>query len=64
MTEDEFRSIHKKTFNYVQTDGRLVKYYDNKAIIYNAETKEIVSCYVDQKRIKGDWNEIKNEVDT
>ena len=60
MEEGEFITIHEKPFNYMQADGRLVKFYDNKAIIYNAETKEIVSCYVDQKRIKDDWSEIKN----
>ena len=60
MSKETFLDIHKKPFNFVQADGRLVKFYDNKAIIYNGETKEIVSCYVDQKRIKDDWSKIKN----
>ena len=64
MTESEFLSIHKKPFNYIQSDGRLVKYYDNTAIIYDAQTKEVVSIVNDRKKARSDWDEIKNEVDT
>ena len=64
LNEDEFWQIHNKPFNYVQEDGRLVKYYNDKAIIYLPNTKEIVSCYVKQKKAKGDWNEIENKTDT
>lgn len=58
MTKEEFWTIHNKPFNYIQADGRLVKYYDNTAIIYNAKTKEIVSCYAKQRKLRSDWNAI------
>ena len=58
MTENEFMEIHNKPFNYVQADGRLVKHYNNTALIYNAKTKEIVSCYGEQRKLRNDWNDI------
>lgn len=64
MTESEFLSIHEKSFNYTQSDGRLVKYYDNTAVIYDAQTKEVVSIVNDRKKARSDWNEIKNKTDT
>lgn len=64
MTEDEFLEIHNKPFNYVQADGRWVKYYTEKAIIYLSDTKEVVTCYIKQKKAKGDWDEIKNKNDS
>jgi hypothetical protein len=60
MAEEEFWVIHNKPFNYVQADGRLVKYYNEKAIIYLPDTEEVVSCYIKQKKARGDWDEIKN----
>ena len=60
MSEAEFWNIHNKLFNYVQSDGRLVKYYDTKALIYSQATGEIVSVIVDRKNVREDWNEIKN----
>ena len=64
MTESEFLSIHKKPFNYTQSDGRLVKYYDNTVVIYDAQTKEVVSIVNDRKKARSDWDEIKNKTDT
>ena len=43
--------------NYVQTDGRKVKFYNNIAIIYNSADDTVVSI-VKRKNPKKDWREI------
>ena len=60
MTEEQFWEIHNKPFNYKQEDGKLVKYYGNTAIIYMADTKEVVSIINDRKNARSDWSEIKD----
>jgi len=40
--------------NYVQTDGRYVKYYNELAIAYEPDTKEIVS-FINRKKPRTDW---------
>ena len=64
MSKNDFLKIHKQRFNYRQSDGRLVKYYDNTAVIYDAKTREVVSIINDRKNARSDWNEIKNKNDT
>lgn len=44
--------------NYIQTDGRLVKYYNQVAIVYNEKNDTVVSI-VNRKNPKKDWREIK-----
>ena len=64
MSKETFLDIHNKPFNFVQADGRLVKYYNDTALIYNETTKEIVSIVNDRKKAREDWDEIKNTNDT
>lgn len=59
ITEEEFLEIHEMPVNYIQTDGRLVKFYNGYAIIYLQNTNEIVSI-VKRSDAKGDWNEVEN----
>ena len=61
MNEKEFLEIHGKPYNYAQPDGRLVKYYNSTAIIYNQNTGEVVSIVNDRTKPRSDWNEIKNK---
>lgn len=58
MTEKEFLEIHGKPYNYAQSDGRLVKYYNGTAIIYNQNTGEVVSIVNDRTKPRSDRNEI------
>ena len=43
--------------NYVQADGRLVKYYNQVAIVYNEKNDTVVSI-VNRKNPKKDWRGI------
>ena len=43
--------------NYIQPNGRHIKYYNNVAIIYSESSPEIVSI-VNRKNPKSDWSEI------
>lgn len=47
-------------FNYIQADGKAIKYYEELAVVYNRERTEIVS-FVFRKMPRSDWNEIKDE---
>ena len=58
MTKEDFWKIHTQPFNYVQDDGRMIKYYGNQAIIYLPDTKEIVSVIVNRRTAKEGWNEL------
>lgn len=60
MSKDTFLEIHKQPFNYRQSDGRLVKYYNDQAVIYLPDTLEVVSVVVNRKKPKEDWDAIKN----
>jgi len=44
-----------KPYNYVQDDGKRIKHYDSIAIVYAAETDEIVS-FVDRCKPKIEWS--------
>ena len=46
-----------KPFNYSQLDGKKIKFYDEIAIIYTSDEKEIVS-FVERRNVKDDWDEI------
>lgn len=45
--------------NYIQADGRFVKYYNGLAIAYDPDTKEIVS-FINRKKPRANWVE-RNE---
>lgn len=47
----------KKRFNYIQPDGRYIKFYNGIAIIYNSSGTEVVSL-VKRGTIKEDWSEL------
>lgn len=49
--------MNRKPFNYSQHDGKKIKFYDQLAIIYTSDAKEIIS-FVERRNAKGDWNEI------
>lgn len=46
-------------FNYVQNDGRRIKFYDTIAVVYLKDTDEVVSV-VGRPTAKEDWSEIGN----
>ncbi len=56
-TEEQLIEIHKKPFNYSQTDGKKVKFYNQIAVVYNSEETEVVSI-LDRLKKRGDWIEI------
>ena len=58
MSKTAFFEIHKQPFNYRQSDGRLVKYYNDQAVIYLPNTLEVVSVVVNRKKPKEDWDAI------
>lgn len=43
--------------NYIQADGRLVKYYNQVAVVYNEKNDAVVSI-VNRKNTKKDWRKI------
>lgn len=47
----------KRRFNYIQPDGRYVKFYNGIAIIYNSSGTEVVSLVM-RNTIKKDWSEL------
>ena len=49
--------INKKPFNYFQHNGNKIKFYDQLAIIYTTNEKEIIS-FVPRSKAKGEWNAI------
>ena len=57
-TKESFLKIHSQPFNYKQSDGRLVKYYNDQAVIYLPNTLEVVSVVVNRKKPKEDWDAI------
>ena len=46
-------------FNYVQNDGRRIKFYDTIEVVYLKDTDEVVSV-VGRPTAKEDWSEIGN----
>lgn len=57
MDKDSFFEIDKRNFNYIQEDGKKIKYYNCWAVIYNKEGDEIVS-FVKRNTVKRGWKEI------
>lgn len=55
--EQQILSIANKKFNYVQADGKYIKFYNEIAVIYNHNKTEIISV-VCRKSKKGEWNEL------
>ncbi len=53
----EICNIDKNRFNYIQADGKYVKYYNNIAVIYANNQKEIVSVLRRPKQSEK-WNEV------
>ncbi len=43
-------------FNYLQADGRRIKFYNKIAVVYLKDTNEVVS-FIDMKKPKTDWRE-------
>lgn len=60
MSKNDFLEIHRQPFNYIQSDGRLVKYYNDQAVIYLPDTREVVSVIVNRRKPKEDWDELQN----
>ena len=57
FTYDSFKEICQREPNYVQDDGRPVRYYDGIAVVANPRTKEIVSVIV-RKHPKSEWRSV------
>lgn len=55
-TLDDIVEQHNKLINYVQSDGKFVRFYDNRALVTSHETGEVVTI-VNRKHIKTDWSE-------
>lgn len=56
--KDVIKNICKnKPFNYIQDDGRRIKYYDKMAIVYLKDTDEI-NTFMRQNNVKEKWHEI------
>ena len=53
---DDIVEQHNKLINYVQPDGKFVRFYDNRALVTSQETGEVVTI-VNRKHIKADWSE-------
>lgn len=54
----ELKEICKdKPFNYLQDDGRRIKFYDKIAVVYLKDTDEVVSV-VGRPAAKEEWSEI------
>lgn len=45
---------NNKPFNFIQEDGKRIKFYDKVAVVYVRNTDEIVSC-IDMKKPKSAW---------
>lgn len=56
FTLEDIVEQHKKPINYVQKDGRLIRFYNERALIYSEDTGELVSI-VNRKNPKADWSE-------
>lgn len=57
FTKEEILDILNNKYNYIQEDGKYIKYYNNICIIQSQDTKEIVSIVVKNK-VKKDWRKI------
>ncbi len=60
VSEDHAIRNITNSFNYIQEDGKAIKYYEGLAVVYNYKKTEIVS-FVFRKKPRSDWNEIKDE---
>lgn len=60
VDETEALSIANKKFNYVQPDGKFIKFYNGLCVVYSSNQIEIVS-FVYRENPRGDWNEITHE---
>ncbi len=56
-TFDDMVKQCNMSVNYMQADGRLVKYYNHVAVVYN-EKNDIVVSIVNRKNPKKDWRKI------
>ena len=58
--KDELKDVcENKLFNYLQDDGKRIKYYDKVVIVYAKDTDEVVS-FIDMKKPKIDWRKYDN----
>ena len=46
---------HAKAINFTQLDGRQIRFYDGRALIYSSETGEVVSI-VRRNNISKEWS--------
>ena len=44
-------------FNYIQNDGKFIKFYNGLTIVYNKEKTEIIS-FIYREKVRSDWYEI------
>ena len=49
-----------RPFNYTESNGKKIKFYDSTALVYNKEGTEIVSI-IKRRNAKGEWSEINDE---
>ena len=57
VDEKEVLSINDKQFNYMQSDGKYIKFYNGLCVVYTSDQVEIVS-FVYRENPRSDWNEI------
>ncbi len=56
--KDKIKDIcNNKPFNYLQVDGKRIKYYECVAVVYAKETDEIVS-FIRKSTPKGEWKNV------
>ena len=53
---DEVVKQAQKKINYIQSDGRNVRFYDSRALVTNPDTGQVVSI-INRKKPRSDWNE-------
>lgn len=58
FSHESIRDQCQKNANYLQNDGRKIRFYDGIALISDADTEQIVSVVV-RKNPKKDWREVK-----
>lgn len=58
FTREDALEILQKEFNYIQSDGRFVKYYNGIAVIQAPDTGEVISV-VTTGKVRPEWKEIE-----
>lgn len=58
FTKEEVLDVLNNKPNYIQTDGKYIKYYFGIAVIQASDTNEIISV-ISRNTIKNEWKEIE-----